>query len=377
MRSMTASLAIVWAKSNGPGPDPLAPLAGRSLLQHALMAVAGARMVSDVVVVTDRDDIAAAATAFGAAPLLADLKATERADADAVVVTGVCWPLLRADDVDGVLARLTRDQADSVVAVTAPARMTWRGDPAGAWAEPAAGEACYAETGALYAASGTRFGERPLADFRRPVFGRTALHPLPGERALPVTLPGGEATVCSLPWALAEAALVERARGGRRARLPLRPAALVMDFDGVFTDNRVTVDEGGREAVTCNRSDGLGLEQLRALGLPMLVLSKERNPVVQARCAKLKLECLQAVDDKRPALEAWCGERGLDLADVIYIGNDTNDLPCFAAVGCAVAVADAHVEALRAARIILASEGGRGALRELADMIAERLRKAP
>jgi N-acylneuraminate cytidylyltransferase len=149
-----------------------------------------------------------------------------------------------------------------------------------------------------------------------------------------------------------------------------------MDFDGVFTDNRVLVDETGREAVLCNRSDGLGLEQLRDHGLPMLVLSKEQNPVVQARCRKLKLECLQGVNDKRPALEAWCRERGLPLSGVIYIGNDTNDLACFEAVGCAVAVADAHEGAIRAADVILAQDGGRGALRELTDLIAARLTSA-
>jgi YrbI family 3-deoxy-D-manno-octulosonate 8-phosphate phosphatase len=95
--------------------------------------------------------------------------------------------------------------------------------------------------------------------------------------------------------------------------------------------------------------------------------------VVQARCRKLKLECLQGIDDKRPALEAWCRDRGLPLSGVIYIGNDTNDLACFDAVGCAVAVADAHKEALRAADVILAEDGGRGALRELADLLAIRL----
>ncbi len=153
-------------------------------------------------------------------------------------------------------------------------------------------------------------------------------------------------------------------------RLPARPAALVMDFDGVFTDNRVLVDQDGREAVRCDRSDGLGLERLRDLGLPLLVLSKERNPVVGARCAKLRLECLQGVDDKRPALERWCAERGLDLARVVYVGNDVNDLACFAAVGCAVAVADAHADALEAADVVLTKRGGRGALRELADLLA-------
>jgi N-acylneuraminate cytidylyltransferase len=158
-----------------------------------------------------------------------------------------------------------------------------------------------------------------------------------------------------------------------RRRLPRRPAALVMDFDGVFTDNKVMVDQDGRETVRCDRSDGLGLQRLAGIGLPLLVLSKEQNPVVGARCRKLGIECLQGIDDKRPALEAWCGERGLALADTIYVGNDTNDLSCFAAVGCAVAVADSHPEVLAAADLVLHRAGGRGALRELADALISRL----
>ncbi len=176
---------------------------------------------------------------------------------------------------------------------------------------------------------------------------------------------------------IAERLLTERAAADRLAALPPRPAALIMDFDGVFTDNRVLVDQDGIESVRCNRSDGLRLEQMRAHGLPMLVVSKERNPVVAARCAKLKLNCLQAIDDKREAVEAWCREVDIDPEQAVYIGNDSNDLPAFAAVGCAVAVADAWPEALAAADVVLSRPGGDGALRELSDLILRRLETAP
>lgn len=155
--------------------------------------------------------------------------------------------------------------------------------------------------------------------------------------------------------------------------LPRRPAALVMDFDGVFTDNRVIVDQDGREAVLCNRSDGLGMERLKGLGLPLLVLSKERNPVVRARCNKLGIECLQGVEDKGPALVAWCDRLDLKLADTVFVGNDINDLPCLELVGCAVAVADAYDEVLAVADVVLRRPGGFGALRELADALRRRM----
>jgi N-acylneuraminate cytidylyltransferase len=273
-------------------------------------------------------------------------------------------PLTLPEDIDGAVAALIAANADCAIAATSVSGTLWRaGDGrAEAWAE-ALPPACV-ETGAVFAVRTARYAERA----RRAALERMALYLMPAERAVAVHQP--------FPLAVVETLMAVRARSDRLDRLPRKPAALVMDFDGVFTDNRVLVDETGREAVLCNRSDGLGLEQLRAYGLPMLVLSKEQNPVVRARCRKLKLECLQGVDDKRPALEAWCRERRLPLPGVIYIGNDTNDLACFEAVGCAVAVADAHEDAVRAADVILAQDGGRGALRELTDLIAARLTSA-
>jgi N-acylneuraminate cytidylyltransferase len=79
------------------------------------------------------------------------------------------------------------------------------------------------------------------------------------------------------------------------------------------------------------------------------------------------------LQDKLIALNEWLDERGLDRAQVVYVGNDLNDLECMKAVGCAVAVADAHPEVLSAARIVLEGNGGQGAIRELAEMIERRM----
>ncbi len=159
-------------------------------------------------------------------------------------------------------------------------------------------------------------------------------------------------------------------------QLPDPITAVVLDFDGVFTDNRVLVFQDGTEAVLCDRGDGWGIASLRKLGMPLLVLSTERNSVVKARCDKLQIPCLQGVDDKLSALRDWAAEKGIDLSQVIYVGNDANDLDCLAAVGCGVAVQDARPEVLSAARIVLSSCGGRGALRELAGLIQHKLGSA-
>lgn len=150
-------------------------------------------------------------------------------------------------------------------------------------------------------------------------------------------------------------------------------ALLALDFDGVLTDNAVYVLQDGQELVRCSRSDGMGLTLLRRAGVRVAVFSTEVNPVVSARCAKLKLECYQGCRDKAGELAQYCDRERLDLEHVIFVGNDVNDLGCFDLVGCAVAVADAHPAVLRRADMVLNRDGGQGAVRELCDVLLQKL----
>jgi N-acylneuraminate cytidylyltransferase len=85
----------------------------------------------------------------------------------------------------------------------------------------------------------------------------------------------------------------------------------------------------------------------------------------------MKMPVMQAVIDKATAIQQLIRDRGLDPSEVIYMGNDTNDLPCFPLVGCAIVPADAEPEVLRAADIVLTRKGGHGAVRELCDMLMQ------
>ncbi len=146
-------------------------------------------------------------------------------------------------------------------------------------------------------------------------------------------------------------------------------ALLVLDFDGVLTDNRVYVTERGEESVAAHRGDGMGISLAKQMGLEVLILSKERNPVVQARADKMKIEAYRGVDAKAEKLAELIDQRGLAAGQVAYVGNDINDLPCFPLVGLSVAVADSHPEVIRAADLILTKKGGRGAVREFIDLV--------
>ncbi len=155
-----------------------------------------------------------------------------------------------------------------------------------------------------------------------------------------------------------------------KRKLPERLSLLLLDFDGVMTDDRVWVDEDGREMVAANRGDGMGLEQVRKkLNIPVMVISKERNPVVARRCEKLHLVYEQGIDDKASIIERILAEKGIPAEETTYIGNDINDLACFQYVGFSVAPADAHESVRRAADLVLQRSGGHGAVREFCDLI--------
>ncbi|NSW53500.1 MAG: acylneuraminate cytidylyltransferase [Anaerolineae bacterium] len=161
----------------------------------------------------------------------------------------------------------------------------------------------------------------------------------------------------------------------RQPRRPLPPKVdlVVLDFDGTMTDDRVWVREDGFEMVAAHRGDGLGISALRKNGIRVIVVSKERNPVVSARCRKLNLPVIQGVDDKAALLANYFEEHEINPQHTIYMGNDINDVPCFPLVAYAVVVADAEPPARRNADRVLTRSGGHGAVRELCEIILRHL----
>ncbi len=150
---------------------------------------------------------------------------------------------------------------------------------------------------------------------------------------------------------------------------------VAFDFDGVFTDNMVYVLQDGSEAVRCNRSDGIGLQKLKKLGIETVIISTESNPVVSARAQKLKIRCFQNCEDKRKTLENVTQEFGISLDEVAFVGNDINDQPCLNHVGLPIVVNDAHQDVVSIARYQTRNPGGYGAVREICDLFEQALAK--
>lgn len=168
---------------------------------------------------------------------------------------------------------------------------------------------------------------------------------------------------------------LEMVRPDQRPRrsLPEKIDLIVCDFDGVLTDNRVWTDQDGREMVAAFRSDSLRIGELREKGTEVMILSSEVNIAVAARAKKMGVEAVQGigVKDKGRALREVLEQKNIRAENVVYVGNDLNDLACFEIAGWSVAVADAYPEVIRAADYVLSRRGGYGALRELCDLILE------
>jgi 3-deoxy-D-manno-octulosonate 8-phosphate phosphatase (KDO 8-P phosphatase) len=143
----------------------------------------------------------------------------------------------------------------------------------------------------------------------------------------------------------------------------------IFDFDGVFTDNRVWVNEHGEELLAFSRSDGLGLRRLDEVRVQYLILSMERNAVVGARARKLRADCVQGIDDKLGVVQERAGRLGVALEETAYVGNDINDAECLRAVGLPVVPADAWPEVMPLARWVLSRAGGDGCVREFCDSV--------
>lgn len=163
----------------------------------------------------------------------------------------------------------------------------------------------------------------------------------------------------------------------RRRSMPRKIELVILDFDGVVTDNRVWTDQDGREMVAAYRSDSARIGDLRERGIEVMILSSEPNTVVAARAKKMGVEAIHGVgmQAKGRVMREVLEKKNVKAENVVYVGNDVNDLPCFEVAGWSVAVADAFPEVIQAADFVLSKPGGHGAVRELCELILNKLQE--
>lgn len=385
-------VAIIPARggSKGVPRKNLEQVGGRSLVERAVETCRRSTRIDAVYVSTDDAEIAGAALSAGAgvidrpADLASDTASSEVAllhaldqlgSIDVAVGTLVfvqCTsPFIDSAALSEAVERVQSGAADSVFSAVETHDFLWvvgdGGEVRGVNHDETERQrrqdrtANWRETGAFYVMAADGFRER-----QHRFFGRIQVQPVDAWSAMEIDSPSE----------LELARMLVR-RESRRVPDVGHIDTVVMDFDGVHTNDLAYVDEHGTEMVVVSRRDGHGIKLLRRRGFHLLILSTETNAVVARRAEKLGIDCIQGVDEKWPALERWLEQRRISARQVAYVGNDVNDIGCMRRVGLPVAVADADRRVIETAAWITVERGGRGALRELAEVLLEkRLRES-
>jgi len=385
-------LAIIPARGGSKGipRKNLFPLLGKPLIQYTIEQALYSNLVNRVVVSTDDERVEMVARQLNAEvikrppELASDTASTESAlihaldyldekehyVPDYVVLLQCTSPIREKQDIDNAINRIFQTNADSLLSVVPCYRFLWKEN----------------QNDGTAASINYDYSRRPRRqDMENQLMENGSIYVTKNWvlRKLKNRLGGKIVTYKMDFWSsfeidnindlyLCEWVIQRMMTEMRVNALPEEISLVAFDFDGVFTDNRVIVHSDGSEAVVCNRSDGLGLELLKTLGIECIILSKEKNPVTEARAKKLNMECHCGIEDKEELLNRLMEKKRIKSTNVIFVGNDINDIPVMKTVGCSVAVQDAYLDVKKAAHLILEHKGGDGAVRELCDLIRKK-----
>lgn len=368
------------------------PVAGKPLIAWNIEAARGAQAIDQVVVSTDDDEIAAVSERFGArvirrpseisgdaasseSALLHVLSVLQRENTlpDEIIFMQCTSPLTESQDIDNCIKKFEEVGADSAFTAKEFFYFIWKQQPDGS----ADGinhdkrfrprrqdrEPQYEENGAIYV-----MNTRGFLKAKHRFFGKTVMSLMPESRCFEIDT--------EFDLEVAGRILSQRKDCVSSSRpFPKNFKAIVFDFDGVMTDDTVLTGTDGVEYVRCSREDGQGVNRALRAGVRMLILSSEENAVVRARAQKLGIPVVHGtgVFGKCDVLSAWAREQGISMSDLVFMGNDLNDVECMRAVGFSIAPSSANCQAKKAADFVTSRSGGAGAVREALEFVADQL----
>src|SRR6185369_656326 len=335
-------IAIIPARGGSkaiPGKNTR-PVGGKPLLAWSIEQALQIPRISRVIVSTDAEEIASVSREWGAEVIkrppeisgdtassessllhaLDWLLKTDNFEPDLVVFLQATSPCRGPGEIQKAIDTMTRESADSLLSVGPVHGFVWRVEMDGTIRSfsydhlnrPRRQDAPedLIENGSIYI-----FKPWVLRKFNNRLGGKIAIHRMSAFDSFQIDEPGDFELLELLmryrrmeEWRpeMEDGTTRPQGRGTIDQSGPLSVVSsqwssiklLVLDFDGVMTDNRVLVSEHGQEAVFCDRGDGLGIGLVKQSGVQVLVISKEKNPVVAARCNKLGVECIQGCDNK-------------------------------------------------------------------------------
>ena len=385
--SLMKIIVIIPARGGSKGiPNKnLRVLNDKPLIAHSIISASNSKLVNKIIVSTDSQRIAKQAKVYGAEPIIRPnkiskdttqsedalihsldyLKKNDNYEPDLVVFLQPTSPLRTHKDIDEAIEKLIDTKADSLFSASVEHFCgRWRmnkekilkpqnyqiNERPMRQAYPIE----YIENGSIYI-----FRTKVIRKHNTRLGGKIEVFVMPVHRSIQIDSEE-DMSLCE------ELISTQKREVYRRIK---NVKLIVFDFDGVMTDNNVYVDQSGNEMVKCNRSDGLGISELIKSKYDVIVLSTEKNPVVKARCQKLGIECYQGCDNKIEKLKSIAKNRNILAKNIVFVGNDTNDIECMEWVKYPIAVSNSHPKIIETALMVTSEQGGSGAVREVADWI--------
>jgi N-acylneuraminate cytidylyltransferase len=350
---------------------------GRPLIYWVLEAAEKSR-IDQVYVATDSEEIAQAVNSFGFSKVKVydrdpenaqDSSSTESVMLEFIekqkltdeifILIQATSPFLTAEDLDGGLKEF--EKHDSLLSVVKFKRFLW-----GADGKPVNYdyknrprrqdcEGSYLENGAFY----INLVKNIKKDKNR-LSGDIGLLEMPEYSQIEIDEPDD--------WAIAEATF--RKKQSKRMVIGKEIKLVLSDVDGTLTDGGTYCSENGEMLSKFSRRDGMGFELLRKKGFKVGIITKEKSKIVETRARKLNLDIIEiGIENKRERIESICKEHGVSWDNVAYIGDDINDLEVLEMAGISACPKDAVQKVKEKCSIVLDTKGGKGAFRELADML--------
>lgn len=366
------------------------PICGRPLLYWTTKAACECKDIDLVYIATDSPEIREVAESFRreagegifgkirvidrSAQSAGDRASTESAmlefagayGFDNIVLVQATSPMLRASDLEGGFALFRRSDTDSVLSVVRQRRFFWREDGGKAvpvnydvFHRPRRQEfdGYFMENGAFYITS-----KENLLKYQNRISGNIKAYEMEEDTAYELDEPSD--------WVIVEA-LMER--NGFRADvrdMPNRVKMFLTDCDGCLTDGGMYYSEHGDELKKFNTKDGMGFSLLREKGILTGIITGEDVELNRRRAEKLKLDIYKpGCRDKGTAVRKLCRQYRIGLENVVYVGDDVNDLEVLQMVGFGCCPADAVPQVKAAAKYVAAAKGGEGVIREMIERL--------
>ncbi len=351
-------------------------IAGKSLCAWVLEAACEAKVFDKVVVSTDSEEIAGVVSTLGldveilqrpehlatdeASTEEVMLHAMEHYECDTLTTIQATSPLVTAEDFVKAFEKFNSDDLDSLLTATKVKRFFWNPDGTPINYEPANRprrqdfQGVYMENGSFYIAK-----RKILEKFKCRLGGKIGIYEMAPETATEIDDPED--------WAVVESLLKKRNEKEILEKLK-KVKLLAFDCDGVLTDGGMYYSESGDELKKFNTRDGQGLELIREKGIITAMITGENSEAARRRAEKLKIdEVYIGIKDKAKPMQELLKKYDLSTEQVAYIGDDNGDIPAFNFAGITIAVNDAIIK--EKALFVLASDGGKGAVREVCEAI--------